>query len=112
MSIIGGYMPGTKSYKIHPIKNIVIKKNGWETIKLIVDNKDMDFINIGGDIHFYIKSNHDDCTMDLYVEDHYNNLLIYSSKNLFHYTITFIEPIKKNKIEQIVKYEDDKIYDF
>jgi hypothetical protein len=111
MSIIGGYIPGTKSFRLHPIKNIIIKKNGWDTLKLIVADKEMEFINNGGELKFTIKINYDDYTINLHIEDKGNVMNVYSSKNIFHYTIIFNEPIKKNILEDIVKFVDDTIYD-
>ena len=100
--IIGGYIPGTNSTRNHPIKNIIIKPDGWKEFTLEVNGKTFQFENINKELNIEISLN-DNYKIVLYI----NNKEIYKHSYIFHYTITFSGDFD----EKCVTYKDETIYD-
>lgn len=105
--VIGGYIPGTKSMRYHPIKNIFTKDN-WNTaiIKVINEYYPENNKNIliqmdknEKESLFQIKMDND-YKLKLY----YNDKEIYSDDHLYYYEITF-----DLKID--IELRDGMIYD-
>lgn len=111
--VIGGYIPGTNSMRMHPIKNILVKSDfisakirifnenykenhpeyKQKNISIEINNKEKENL-------FEIKMNND-YKLDLY----HNNYKIYSDNYLYYYEISF-----DSKIDNI-ELKDGMIYD-
>ncbi len=100
--IIGGYLPGTNSLRLHPIRNIIIQPEGWKYFTLEVNNKTFNFENISKEITINMKYNNG-YKMGLYV----NDKEIYQYPYIFHYTLNFIGDFDKN----CISYKQEMIYD-
>jgi hypothetical protein len=100
--IIGGYLPGTNSVRTHPIRNIIIKPEGWTQFILEVNNKTFNFENISKEVTINMNYNND-YKMVLYV----NDLEIYQYPYIFHYTLTF----SGNFDENCISYKQSMLYD-
>ena len=102
MLIFGGYLKETQSMRYHPIKNILIKPNGWKYIKLIIDGQIITKIcNTGKPINFEQK-HLNDYNIVLTVNDYE----YYKKKQVYEYTLD-IDCDDPN----IVEYSDSMIYD-
>ncbi len=100
--IIGGYLPGTNSVRLHPIRNIIIKPEGWTQFTLEVNNKTFNFQNISKEVTINMNYN-DSYKIGLYV----NNKEIYQYPYIFHYTLTF----NGHYDESCISYKQEMIYD-
>ncbi len=102
MQIKGGYLVGTKSCRMHPIKNIKIKNSSkWTRISINANNNIISIGNIGVDINITMSTNDDD-KITLLV----NNKELYSQGSLFEYEVN-VDCEDSN----LVQYSDDNIYD-
>ena len=100
--IIGGYIPGTNSVRMHPIKNIIIKPDGWTKFTLEVNNKTFNFENKNEELIIDIHDNNS-YKIALFI----NNKEIYQNTHIFHYTLNFIGEFNEN----CISYKQGTIYD-
>jgi hypothetical protein len=100
--IIGGYLPGTNSMRLHPIRNIIIQPEGWKHFTLEVNNKTFNFENISKEITINMNYNNG-YKIVLYV----NDKEIYQHLYIFHYTLTFSGDFDEN----CISYKQEHIYD-
>lgn len=102
MLVKGGYINGTKSMRLHPIKNILVKKSDkWSRISVKVNNETVTIGNTYADVFICCKD-----TSDYNINLMINNKIYYSQKTLFEFEVT-IDTDDSSLVEII----DDTIYD-
>jgi hypothetical protein len=102
MIIKAGYLVGTKSMRLHPIKNVqIIHSNEWSRVSINVKNNIISFGNIGQDVDIKLRTNNDYKTVLLV-----NNKEIFQDPYLFEYEVTI-----DTENSSLVKLIDDTIYD-
>lgn len=103
MKVQAGYLLND-TFRMHPIKNLLIKPIEWTTIELIVD----------GNIITKICNNGNNINFSMTFDDNYmivlkvNNNTYYCSNNLFNYELNI--DIENNN-SNIIEYIDNIIYD-
>jgi hypothetical protein len=102
MIIKGGYITGTNSTRMHPIKNINIKKsNNWSRISVKVNNIINTVCNIGINVLIAIDMT-DDYNITLFI----NNKEYYKQKHLFEFEVDV-----DTDDTSIIEVLDNTIYD-
>ncbi len=102
MIVKGGYLKGTNSLRMHPIKNVIVKNSkSWSRITVKALNDAVTLCNIGFNYHIKltIADNYD---VVLYV----NEKEYFKSRSLFEFQVEI-----DTDDETVVEFKDDHIYD-